>query len=83
MPHKKKNLCKMCQVRHSPPTGKKCRNIVQEQSDSESEPLRDAAVKGSTSTISPNRDSGQWIQDASCCKQWSQEEAQECKVKYR
>ena len=40
---KNKQLCKVCKIRHLPPTGKKCKKKVQEQND---ELLRDAAVAG-------------------------------------
>ena len=41
-----KQLCKVCKVRHLPPTGKKCKRKIQEQND---ELLRDAAVAGPVS----------------------------------
>ena len=42
-----KQLCKLCKVRHLPPTGKKCKRKMQEQND---ELLRDAAVAGPVPT---------------------------------
>ena len=45
MPQKKKNLCKNCQIWHSPPTSKKCKNARELTSDIENEQFSDAAVK--------------------------------------
>ena len=61
MPQAKKNRCKQCTTRHSPPTGKKCRYVQQETSDVEDSGLfRDAAVKGGSPSADPV--SGQLIQ---------------------
>ena len=45
MPQKKRNLCKNCQVRHSPPTGKKCKHASKVPSDTDNERFSDAAVE--------------------------------------
>ena len=61
MPQAKKNWCKQCTTRHSPPTGKKCRYVQQETSDVEDSGLfRDAAIKGGSPSADPV--SGQLIQ---------------------
>ena len=55
MPQKKKNLCKNCQIRHSPPTGKKCKHA-----DMENELFSDAAIKEVRPSTSHN--DGQLVQ---------------------
>ena len=61
MPQAKKNRCKQCTTRHSPPTGKKCRYVQQETSDVEDSGLFEMLpLRGGSPSADPV--SGQLIQ---------------------